>query len=184
MRDDAREEYIGSGRPNNRQVTLERHIHLYMGRARNYLNWLDGKSAVFWAEKAVALSIEHYNLSEPHDPIRLAETKKLKRTSCNIGPFRMHAGLDNATLYPQSWSNRRLFLSVVFFSYASLPVPFTLSNPIGSIFNRVNSFTICFSPKSSKKTGRMRRPRCTTMRQVRLGRTTSTWPHLPRICPR
>jgi len=70
MRDDAREEYIGSGRPNNRQVTLERHIHLYMGRARNYLNWLDGKSAVFWAEKAVALSIEHYNLSEPHDPIR------------------------------------------------------------------------------------------------------------------
>ena len=67
----AREEYIGrSSTSSTRQVTLERHINLYMGRARNYLNWLDGKSAVFWAEKAVALSIEHYNLSQPNDPIR------------------------------------------------------------------------------------------------------------------
>ena len=49
---------------------MERYIALYQQRARNYLTWLDAQSAVFWAEKAVALSIEHYNLSQPKDPIR------------------------------------------------------------------------------------------------------------------
>ena len=62
----AKEEYIASGgSTRSSQISnLERNIALYIQRARDYLNWWDGESAVFWAEKAVALSIDHHNISE------------------------------------------------------------------------------------------------------------------------
>ena len=67
----AKEEYIASGgSTRSSQISnLERNIALYIQRARDYLNWWDGESAVFWAEKAVALSIDHHNLSTNHDKI-------------------------------------------------------------------------------------------------------------------
>ena len=56
---DASEEYLA---PEN---TLERMIQIYTRRARNYFNWLDYETAFFWAEKALALSIENHNIDAP-----------------------------------------------------------------------------------------------------------------------